>query len=113
MGRRPRCGTRLSHHPKPEACRAPPGRAPAPNPRGSSSTSNAGIAVSVHSMQNKIPTAAKIPNARTGASGEMANERNPIAVVIAVATTGKLISSNAAPTASAAGRPCRAARCCR
>ena len=71
--------------------------------RGASSTSSAGITVSVHTMQNTIPTAVKMPKARTGASGDRANARKPIAVVQPVAITGRLVSSSAPRTAAAIG----------
>ena len=56
------------------------------------STSHAGMTVNDQSMQKMIPTAVNRPNARTGAMGERAKERNPMAVVIDVFTTGGAIS---------------------
>ena len=69
------------------------------------SVSNAGITESDQQRQNITPMAVKMPKACTGPSGENANDRNPIAVVSDVFTTGHTISSIVRDTRSVRDAP--------
>jgi hypothetical protein len=62
------------------------------------SVSSAGTTVSEQSKPNTTPMPLKMPKARTGASGESPNDRNPTPVVSDVLTTGHTIVSNVSRT---------------